>query len=62
MSNGKEFILSTNHLSKEFYENGRTLVACHDINIQVEKGKTLAIVGESGCYVYGACCGISSGG
>ena len=49
MSNGKEFILSTNHLSKEFYENGRTLVACHDINIQVEKGKTLAIVGESGC-------------
>ena len=27
----------------------RTLTACNDINLNVYKGKTLGIVGESGC-------------
>ena len=28
---------------------GRTLTACNDVNLNVYKGKTLGIVGESGC-------------
>jgi len=48
MSN-KEIILRTTHLSKQFVEDdGRTFVACDDINLELKKGKTLAVVGESG--------------
>ena len=28
---------------------GKTLVACNDINLKFYKGKTLGLVGESGC-------------
>ncbi|MDV3249963.1 ATP-binding cassette domain-containing protein [Devosia sp. BK] len=48
-------LLSVEHLSKVFtlggglFKAGRELVALNDINLTVEAGETLAIVGESGC-------------
>jgi peptide/nickel transport system ATP-binding protein len=48
-------LLSVENLSKVFhlggglFREGRELVALNDINLTVEKGETLAIVGESGC-------------
>ena len=48
-------LLSVENLSKVFhlggglFRQGRELVALNDINLTVEKGETLAIVGESGC-------------
>lgn len=45
-----EVILKTNHIVKKFTTSkNETLVACNDINLNVYKGKTLGIVGESGC-------------
>jgi peptide/nickel transport system ATP-binding protein len=37
------------HLGGGLFRQGRELVALNDINLTVEKGETLAIVGESGC-------------
>ena len=37
------------HLGGGLFREGRELVALNDINLTVEKGETLAIVGESGC-------------
>ena len=37
------------HLSGGLFREGRELVALNDINLTVEAGETLAIVGESGC-------------
>ena len=37
------------HLGGGLFRQGRELVALSDINLTVEKGETLAIVGESGC-------------
>lgn len=46
----KEIVLQTRHLTKQFPEaHGKVLTACNDISLQVYKGKTLGIVGESGC-------------
>lgn len=46
----KEIVLQTKHLTKQFPErNGQVLTACNDISLNVYKGKTLGIVGESGC-------------
>lgn len=46
----KECILKANHIVKQFpASGGRTLTACSDVNLQVYKGETLGIVGESGC-------------
>lgn len=46
----KEIILQTRQLTKQFPEkNGQLLTACNEINLNVYKGKTLGIVGESGC-------------
>lgn len=46
----KECILKANHIVKQFpTSGGRTLTACSDINLEVYKGETLGIVGESGC-------------
>lgn len=48
-------LLSVENLSKVFtlggglFGKGRDLVALNDINLTVEQGETLAIVGESGC-------------
>lgn len=46
----KEIVLQTRHLTKQFQEKkGQVLTACNDISLNVYKGKTLGIVGESGC-------------
>ena len=45
-----DIVLSAKHIVKQFpASRGRTLTACNDINLNVYKGKTLGIVGESGC-------------
>lgn len=46
----KDIILRANHIVKQFpASHGRTLTACDDVNLNVYKGKTLGIIGESGC-------------
>ncbi|WP_217586420.1 ABC transporter ATP-binding protein [Lentibacillus saliphilus] len=42
-------ILEVNHLHVSFSTYGGTVEAVRGINLQLEKGETLAIVGESGC-------------
>ena len=37
------------HISGGLFGKGRTIHAVKDVSLKVEKGKTLAIVGESGC-------------
>lgn len=50
MFNEADIILQSNHVVKQFpASGGRTLTACNDINLNVYKGKTLGVVGESGC-------------
>ena len=45
-----KIILQTRHVVKKFpASKGRTLTACDDISLNVYKGMTLGIVGESGC-------------
>ena len=45
-----DIVFSAKHIVKQFpASHGRTLTACNDINLNVYKGKTLGIVGESGC-------------
>lgn len=46
----EDIILQSKHVVKKFpASGGRTLTACNDICLNVYKGKTLGIVGESGC-------------
>lgn len=50
MFKDSEIVLKAEHIVKQFpASGGRTLTACNDINLNVYKGKTLGIVGESGC-------------
>ncbi|MDO5422196.1 MAG: ABC transporter ATP-binding protein [Eubacteriales bacterium] len=43
-------IMEAKHVTKKFVSgSGRPLLACNDVNLQVRKGQTLGIVGESGC-------------
>ena len=44
-----ENILEVNHLKKYFKTNRGILHAVDDVSFTIEKGKTLGIVGESGC-------------
>ena len=45
-----DIVLSAKHIVKQFpASGGRTLTACNDVNLNVYKGKTLGIGGESGC-------------
>lgn len=45
-----EPILTARHVTKQFpAANGRLLTACDDVNLTVCQGRTLGIVGESGC-------------
>ena len=45
-----DMILRTEHLVKEFPEShGHILTACDNISLDIYKGKTLGLVGESGC-------------
>ncbi|MDO5345837.1 MAG: ATP-binding cassette domain-containing protein [Lachnospiraceae bacterium] len=50
MFHESDIVLKASHIVKQFpASGGRTLTACNDINLNVYKGKTLGIVGESGC-------------
>lgn len=50
MFHESDIVLKANHIVKQFpASRGRTLTACNDISLNVYKGKTLGIVGESGC-------------
>lgn len=50
MSENHEIIMQAKHIVKQFpASRGRTLTACNDINLTMYKGRTLGIVGESGC-------------
>ncbi len=45
-----DMIMESRHIVKQFpASGGRILTACNDIDLNVYKGKTLGIVGESGC-------------
>lgn len=45
-----DIILEAEHVTRKFpAADNRTLVACNDINLKLYKGKTLGLVGESGC-------------
>lgn len=45
-----DVVMKAEHIVKQFpASRGRTLTACNDVNLTVYKGKTLGIVGESGC-------------
>ena len=49
MFNESDIVLSAKHIVKQFpASGGRTLTACNDVNLNVYKGKTLGIVGETG--------------
>jgi NitT/TauT family transport system ATP-binding protein len=47
--------VATQHLvhldavGKQFYRNGRPLLACREVSLQVERGEFIALVGPSGC-------------
>lgn len=50
MFHDEDIILQSKHVVKQFpASGGRTLTACNDISLNVYKGMTLGIVGESGC-------------
>ena len=50
MSENHEIIMQAKHIVKQFpASHGRTLTACNDVNLTMYKGRTLGIVGESGC-------------
>lgn len=50
MSENHEIVMQAKHIVKQFpASRRRTLTACNDINLTMYKGKTLGIVGESGC-------------
>lgn len=50
MFDEKDMILDAKHVTRKFpASNNRTLVACNDVNLKLYKGKTLGLVGESGC-------------
>lgn len=50
MFENAEVILEAKHVTRRFAASkGRTLLANHDVNLKMYKGKTLGLVGESGC-------------
>jgi len=50
MFDEKDLILETRHVSRHFpAPGGRQLWACNDISLKFYRGKTLGIIGESGC-------------
>ena len=50
MFDEKDVVLETRHVTRKFpAPGGRTLTACRDVNLKLYKGKTLGLVGESGC-------------
>lgn len=50
MFDEKDMILEARHVTRRFpASGGRELTACNDINLKFYKGKTLGLIGESGC-------------
>lgn len=50
MFDEKEVILEARHVTRRFpASGGRELTACNDINLKFYKGRTLGLIGESGC-------------
>jgi len=50
MFDEKDLVLEARHVTRIFpAAGGKQLTACNDINLKFYKGKTLGIVGESGC-------------
>ncbi len=50
MFNEKDVVLEARHITRRFpTADGRMLTACEDVNLKFLKGKTLGLVGESGC-------------
>ena len=50
MFNPDDLVLEAKHVTRKFpAAGGRTLTACNDINLNLYRGKTLGLVGESGC-------------
>lgn len=50
MFDEKDMILEARHVTRRFpASGGRELIACQDINLKFYKGKTLGLIGESGC-------------
>jgi len=45
----KDYILEIENLATQFKVGKRTVYAVNGVNLKVERGKTLGIVGESGC-------------
>jgi len=50
MFDEKDVILEANHITRKFpASDNRTLTACNDISLKLYRGRTLGLVGESGC-------------
>lgn len=50
MFDEKDMILEAKHVTRRFpASGGRELTACNDINLKFYRGKTLGLIGESGC-------------
>ena len=50
MFDEKDLVLEAKHVTRRFpASGGRELLACNDINLKMYRGKTLGLVGESGC-------------
>ena len=49
MKDKKDILLDVQHLKKYFSTSSGMLHAVDDVSFQIERGKTLGIVGESGC-------------
>ena len=50
MFDDKDLVLEAKHVTRRFpAAGGRQLLACNDVNLKMYKGKTLGLVGESGC-------------
>ncbi len=50
MFDERDIILEAKHVTRRFpASGGRELVACQDINLKFYRGKTLGLIGESGC-------------
>jgi len=50
MFDEKDIILEAKHVTRRFpAAGGRELTACNDVNLKLYRGRTLGLVGESGC-------------
>ena len=50
MFEDSEVLLEARHVTRRFpTSSGKELIACNDVNLKLYKGKTLGLVGESGC-------------